>query len=483
MEVCVVGTGYVGLVTGTCLAYLGRSVICVDIDERKIQMLNQGKSPIYEPGLDQLIASGIQRGNLRFSTDLAGAVNDSEIIFIAVGTPPLPTGKADLSYVKAVAQSVGGAMDCLRRRVVVNKSTVPIGSGNWVEMLVKDGLQENPAYRERLAGLAAGQTDSGITGTSRKLNGIKAEDVFLVASNPEFLREGSAIADTFYPDRIVIGATDSYAAERLRALYEPIVEQTFVPPSSAPRQAGFTAVPVVTTDLASAEMIKYAANAFLATKISFANEIANICERVGADINEVVRGFGLDSRIGPKFLNAGVGWGGSCFGKDVSAIIDIANEYNYEPELLRSTVSVNKRQRHVPVMKLQEVLKIIKGKTIGLLGLAFKPETDDLRDAPALEIASELLEMGARVKAYDPIANTACIEQYPDLKIEYADSAIDLADDCDAVVIVTEWEEFRYLDLEKIGEVMNSKVLIDGRNVLDPEAVEAAGFKYRGIGR
>jgi UDPglucose 6-dehydrogenase len=469
VEVCVVGTGYVGLVTGTCLAYLGRSVVCVDIDERKIEMLRGGKSPIYEPGLDQLITNGIQRGNLRFSTDLNAAVNASEIVFIAVGTPPLPTGKADLSYVKAVAQSVGRAMDCERRRIVVNKSTVPIGSGNWVEMLVKDGLQENSAYRER----------SGITGNRK----ASAEDVFLVASNPEFLREGSAIADTFYPDRIVIGATDSYAAERLRALYEPIVEQTFVPPASAPRAAGFTAVPVVTTDLASAEMIKYAANSFLATKISFANEIANICERVGADIKEVVRGFGLDSRIGPKFLNAGVGWGGSCFGKDVSAIIDIANEYNYEPELLRSTVSVNKRQRHVPVLKLQEVLKIINGKTIGLLGLAFKPETDDIRDAPALEIARELLEMGARVKAYDPIANEACAKQYPDLKIEYSTDAISLAEDCDAIVVVTEWEEFKYLDLEKVGEVMHTKVLVDGRNVLDPEAVESAGFKYRGIGR
>lgn len=488
MEVCVVGTGYVGLVTGTCLAYLGRSVVCVDIDERKIQMLRKGKSPIYEPGLDQLITTGIQRGNLRFSTDLPTAVKESEIIFIAVGTPPLASGKADLSYVKTVAQSVGRAMDCERRRVVVNKSTVPIGSGNWVEMLVKEGLQENPAYRERQISIAAGQGTAGqgessTTGVGRRLNGIKPEDVFLVASNPEFLREGSAITDTFYPDRIVIGATDAYAAERLRALYEPIVEQTFVPPVSAPRPAGFTAVPVVTTDLASAEMIKYAANAFLATKISFANEIANICERVGADVQEVVRGFGLDSRIGPKFLNAGVGWGGSCFGKDVSAIIDIANEYNYEPELLRSTVSVNKRQRHVPVLKLQEVLKIIKGKTIGLLGLAFKPETDDLRDAPALEIAYELLEMGARVKAYDPIANEVCKKQYPDLKIEYASDAISLAEDCDAVVIVTDWEEFRYLDLAKVGEVMNSKVLIDGRNVLDPAAVEAAGFKYRGIGR
>ncbi len=478
MEVCVVGTGYVGLVTGTCLAYLGHAVACVDIDERKIEMLRQGKSPIYEPSLDQLVATSAQRGNLRFSTDLEASVRESEVIFIAVGTPPLPTGRADLSYVKAVAQSVGRALDCERRRVIVNKSTVPIGSGNWVEMLVGEGLNENPAWREKLASAQA----SGAT-ISRRLNSVKPEDFFLVASNPEFLREGSAITDTFYPDRIVIGASNGYATERLRALYEPIIEQTFTPPAMAPRPADFTAVPVVTTDLASAEMIKYAANAFLATKISFANEIANICERVGADIKEVVRGFGLDSRIGPKFLNAGVGWGGSCFGKDVSALIDIANEYSYEPELLHSTVKVNQRQRHVPVQKLQEVLKIIKGKTIGLLGLAFKPDTDDLRDAPALEIARQLIEMGARVKAYDPIANEACGRQHPDLKIEYAGSAVALAEDCDAVVIVTEWEEFRYLDLDQIGEVMRSKTLIDGRNVLDPKAVEEAGFKYRGIGR
>ncbi len=483
MNVCVVGTGYVGLVTGTCLAYLGRNVICVDIDERKINMLREGKSPIYEPGLDQLINIGVSRGNLRFSTDLATSLKESEIIFIAVGTPPLPSGRADLSYVKAVAQEVGRSLDCERRRVVVNKSTVPIGSGNWVEMLIKEGLNENPAYREKLAKAASAENTGASTATSRRLNSLKPEDIFLVASNPEFLREGSAITDTFYPDRIVIGATNGYAAERLRALYEPIVEQTFIPPASAPRPAAFTAVPVVTTDLASAEMIKYAANAFLATKISFANEIANICERVGADVKEVVRGFGLDSRIGPKFLNAGVGWGGSCFGKDVSALVDIAKEYGYEPSLLHSTVDVNKRQRHVPVHKLQEVLKIIKGKTIGLLGLAFKPETDDIRDAPALEIARELLEMGARVKAYDPIANDACRRQHPDLKVEYADDAVSLAEDCDALVVVTEWEEFRYLDLEKLGEVMNAKVLIDGRNILDPNAVEAAGFKYRGIGR
>jgi UDPglucose 6-dehydrogenase len=482
VNVCVVGTGYVGLVTGTCLAYLGRDVICVDIDERKIAMLRDGRSPIYEPGLDQLIATGMQRGKLTFSTDLPSSVRASEVIFIAVGTPPLPTGRANLSYVEAVAREIGRSLDCERRRVIVNKSTVPIGSGNWVEMLVKDGLSENDAYQEKVASVAQSQSGAP-TAISRRLPGVKPEDLFWVASNPEFLREGSAIADTFYPDRIVIGATDPRAAERLRALYEPIVEQTFTPPATAPRPAGFTAVPVVTTDLQSAEMIKYAANAFLATKISFANEVANICERVGADIKEVVRGFGLDSRIGPKFLNAGAGWGGSCFGKDVSALIDIAKEYGYEPSLLRSAVEVNRRQRQVVVHKLQETLKIIKGKTIGLLGLAFKPETDDLRDAPAIEIATQLLDMGARVKAYDPIANEACRAQHPDLKIEYAADALSLADDCDAIAIITEWKEFRYLDIEKIGEAMRTRVLIDGRNVLDPAAVMNAGFIYRGIGR
>jgi UDPglucose 6-dehydrogenase len=341
-------------------------------------------------------------------------------------------------------------------------------------MLIKAGLNENPSFKEaHQEGEAAGKRSSE----------LGADRFFIVASNPEFLREGSALKDSLYPDRIVIGAANAHATQRLRALYEPIIEQTFTPPSSAERPVGFTAVPVVTTDLASAEMIKYAANAFLATKISFANEIANICERVGADIKEVVRGFGLDDRIGPRFLNAGVGWGGSCFGKDVSALIDIAREYGYDPNLLRSTVDVNRRQRQVAVQKLQETLKIIKGRTIGLLGLAFKPETDDLRDAPALEIAQQLIAMGARVRAYDPVAMPACQKQHPELKMEYADDPIALATECDALVVVTEWEQFRQLDLKKLRAVMNTPVLIDGRNVLDREAVVAQGFNYRGIGR
>ncbi len=460
MQVCVVGTGYVGLVTGICLAYLGHSVTCVDIDERKIGMLKEGKSPIYEPGLDSLLGICQQRNLLEFTTDLPPIVKQSDVIFIAVGTPPLPSGRANLSFVEAVAKAIGLSLDNTRRRVVVNKSTVPVGVGNWVESLVKEGLRSN----EECAGL-------------------KPETLFAVASNPEFLREGSAIADTFYPDRIVLGASDSYAIEQLRELYKPLVEQTFNPPPSAARPAGFTAVPVVTTDLASAEMIKYAANAFLATKISFANEVANICERVGADIHEVVRGVGLDNRIGPRFLNAGLGWGGSCFGKDVSALVDIAHEYSYEPQILRATVDVNKEQRLIAVQKLQETLKIIKGKTIGLLGLAFKPNTDDLRDAPALTIAEKLLELGAKVKAYDPIANEDCRQQYPDLRIEYAENVLSLATDCDALVIVTEWEEFQHLDLNRLREVMNGNVIIDGRNVLDRQAARAANFKYRGIGR
>ncbi len=460
MEVCVIGTGYVGLVTGTCLAFLGRTVTCVDIDEDKIAALGRGEVPFYEPRLESLMLSGVKRGHLNFSTNLPQAVQNSEIIFIAVGTPPQPSGKPDLSAVEAVARAIGRALDHKRRRIIVNKSTVPIGSGNWVEMLIKEGLRENPEASES-----------------------SSQPMFSVASNPEFLREGTAIHDTLYPDRIVIGAADPYAIERLRALYEPIVEQTFNPPASSPRPADLTAVPVVTTDLASAEMIKYAANAFLATKISFANEIANICERVGADIKEVVRGFGLDSRIGPRFLNAGVGWGGSCFGKDLAALIDVANEYGYGPSLLTSTVEVNRRQRQLIVQKLQETLKIIKGRTIGLLGLAFKPETDDLRDAPAIEIARQLLEMGARVKAHDPVAVEACSAKHPQLKIEYSSDPLSLASGCDALVLVTEWEQFQHLNPVAIGETMNTKVIVDGRNMLDREAFEAAGFKYRAVGR
>jgi UDPglucose 6-dehydrogenase len=474
IEISIVGTGYVGLVTGVCLAYLGHSVTCVDKDESKIDALCEGRSPIYEPGLDTLLQEGMASGRLRFTTDLALA-SRAEVVFIAVGTPPQDDGAPDLKFVQEVARTLGQAIrecDDGILRIVVNKSTVPVGSGNWVEMLVREGQR----------------ADAAAAGGPRRTNGLGGEvgrgGNFVVASNPEFLREGSAIHDTLYPDRIVIGASDRRAIDVLRAVYEPILSQQFTPPASiAPRPDGFGAVPLVVTDLQSAEMIKYAANAFLATKISFANEIANICERVGADVTEVTRAIGLDQRIGVRFLNAGIGWGGSCFGKDLSALIRVAGEYTYDPELLRAAVAVNARQRHVVIRKLQSALKIIKGRTIGLLGLAFKPETDDLRDAPSLTIAEALIAMGARVKAYDPVAMDACFEQNPELDLMYAESAEDLVAGCDAVVLVTEWEAFQRLDLSRVAELMAGDVFIDGRNVFDPEALARAGLRGEGIGR
>lgn len=474
IKIGVVGTGYVGLVTGVCLAYLGHDVTCVDVDRSKIDALTEGRSPIYEPGLELLLKDGINSERLHFSTDVVSACA-AEVIFIAVGTPPRSDGYPDLSFVQDVARTIGhaiGRRDDDVLRVVVNKSTVPVGSGNWVEMLVREGQRAN------------GEGVTGPRKTDELALEVERSGRFVVASNPEFLREGSAIHDTLYPDRIVIGASDPRAVNALRTVYEPILSQQFTPPASiAPRPEGFGAVPLVVTDLASAEMIKYAANTFLATKISFANEVANICERVGADVAEVMRGIGLDKRIGTRFLNAGVGWGGSCFGKDVSALIQIANEYNYDPELLRASVAVNERQRQVVLRKLQRALKIVKGRTIGLLGLAFKPETDDLRDAPSLTIARALIEMGARVKVYDPIANDACYAQHPDLDLVYADSPEDLAAGCDAVVLVTEWEEFKRVDLGRLAEAMSGDVFIDGRNVFSSEAFERAGLRGEGIGR
>ncbi|MNR82138.1 UDP-glucose 6-dehydrogenase TuaD [compost metagenome] len=466
MNVCVIGTGYVGLVTGTCLAYLGHRVVCVDNNSQKIALLEAGKSPIYEPGLESLLDHGIHQGTLTFTMDLAEAVRGAEVVFIAVGTPPLPSGEPDLQYVEAVARGIGAAVTDKKVRVVVNKSTVPIGSGNWVEMLVEDG-----AYAHRP--LPAGNTPLRESDAPR----------FLVASNPEFLREGSAIGDTLYPDRIVLGAQTPEAVSKLRELYAPLLDQSFDAPSVALRPEGMRSVPLVTTDLASAEMIKYAANAFLATKISFINEVANLCEKVGADVTQVAKGIGLDTRIGSRFLNAGAGWGGSCFGKDVSALISIGREYQYEMEMLKATVSVNSQQRQRLIQKLQEALKILKGKTIGLMGLAFKPNTDDLRDAPALDVARQLIKMGARVKAYDPIAMPHCREQHPDLDVVYAESVDELAVGCDALVLMTEWDEFKAMDLMVVRGLVRTPVFLDARNALSPTACQGYGFHYVGVGR
>jgi UDPglucose 6-dehydrogenase len=458
MRVTVVGTGYVGTVTGACLAYMGHRVTCVDTDEAKIRVLQRGESPIYEPCLEELLRLGAQKGGLDFTTDLSTVAADSDVIFIAVGTPPLPSGEADLSYLEAAARSIGRAMDGSRFHVVVNKSTVPVGCGNLVETLVREGIDEvHPEKRHEIR--------------------------FGVASNPEFLREGNAVADSLYPDRIVVGTSDRRTMEMMQELYGPLVAQAFEPPPGVPRPAGMDQVRLLATDLTSAEMIKYAANAFLAMKIGFANEIANICERVGAEAPEVMAGIGLDSRIGARFLNPGVGWGGSCFGKDIHALLHMAQEYGYDSKLLKASLEVNNAQRHMVIQKLQEKLYILKGRTIGLLGLAFKPDTDDLRDAPSLYIAERLLQMGARVKAYDPIAMNACKQQRSDLKIRYCESVQEVAQESNALVVVTEWSEFRALDLPALAAVMANPILVDGRNIFRPETAAAAGFDYTGVGR
>ncbi|MGL5795887.1 MAG: UDP-glucose dehydrogenase family protein, partial [Waterburya sp.] len=401
-----------------------------------------GKSPIYEPGLDEIMQSTMAAGNLEFTTDLAAGVAHGEILFIAVGTPPLPTGESDTRYVEAVAKGIGTHLNG-GYKVIVNKSTVPIGSGDWVRRIVLDGVAEREA---EIAG-------------------------FDVVSNPEFLREGSAVYDTFNPDRIVLGSDSPKAIAMMQELYQPLVTRKFAEDKSLPR------VPVVVTDLSSAEMIKYAANSFLATKISFINEVANICDRVGADVTQVAKGIGLDSRIGNKFLQAGIGWGGSCFPKDVSALIHTADDYGYDAQLLKAAVEVNQSQRYLAIAKLQQTLTILKGKTIGLLGLTFKPDTDDLRDAPALDLIKELIRLGAKVKAYDPIITNQ------NLEIVLATNPEELATDCDALVLVTDWQEFKTLDYSALASKMNTPNLIDGRNFLERTVLEQAGFNYIGIGR
>lgn len=450
MRVCVIGTGYVGLVTGVCLAHSGHEVICIDNNEEKVKLMKSGQSPIYEPGLSELMQSSMQSGKIEFSSDLAAGVAHGEILFIAVGTPPLPTGESDTRYVEAVARGIGASLvSDSPFKVIVNKSTVPIGSGDWVRAIVLEGFKEKHP------------------GT--------ADPAFSVVSNPEFLREGSAIYDTFNPDRIVLGSKDATALDSMEKLYEPIVNRRFAEDKSLPP------VPVVKTDLASAEMVKYAANAFLATKISFINEVANVCDRVGADVVQVAAGIGLDSRIGPKFLQAGIGWGGSCFPKDVSALIHTAKDYGYEATLMQAAVSVNERQRSIAIEKLQQTLKILKGKTIGLLGLTFKPDTDDMRDAPALTLIEQLSRLGAKVKAYDPIVSQTGMRH--GLSNVYVETDPELlADGCDALVLVTDWAQFKTLDYAKMAKSMSNLVIIDGRNFLDRATLEGLGFHYVGVG-
>ncbi|MDX2245008.1 MAG: UDP-glucose/GDP-mannose dehydrogenase family protein [Leptolyngbyaceae cyanobacterium bins.302] len=469
MRVCVIGTGYVGLVTGACLAHTGHHVVCVDNNEEKVRLMKSGQSPIFEPGLSEILQSCIQAGTIEFTTDLQAGVEHGQVLFIAVGTPALPTGESDTRYVEAVARGIGAHLNG-EYKVIVNKSTVPIGSGDWVRMLVLDGYAEQQAGVE-IPVLAGGAMDVVAAATA-----LAKEPEFDVVSNPEFLREGSAVYDTFNPDRIVLGSNSQPAISLMQELYEPIVNRHF-----AENKTG-SPVPVVTTDLSSAEMIKYAANAFLATKISFINEVANICDRVGADVVEVAKGIGLDSRIGGKFLQAGIGWGGSCFPKDVSALIHTADDYGYEAHLLKAAVAVNQRQRLIVVEKLQQALKVLKGKTVGLLGLTFKPDTDDLRDAPALNIIEHLSRLGTKIKAYDPIISQTGMRHGLSNVIVETDPER-LADGCDALVVVTDWQEFRSLDYTKMGNLMHSRIIIDGRNFLNQDALEEIGFRYVGVGR
>ncbi|WP_017304836.1 UDP-glucose dehydrogenase family protein [Spirulina subsalsa] len=460
MRVCVIGTGYVGLVTGVCLSQIGHNVICIDNNEDKVKLMKAGQTPIYEPGLSELMQSCMAAGRLEFTVDLERGVQNSDILFIAVGTPALPNGESDTRYVEAVARGIGTHLND-GYKVIVNKSTVPIGSGDWVRMIVLDGVAER---QKTLVGAGGGGDET---------TEITAQ--FDVVSNPEFLREGSAVYDTFNPDRIVLGSNSQKALEMMQELYQPLVDRSFAEDKSLPP------VPVVLTDLNSAEMIKYAANSFLATKISFVNEIANICDRVGADVTQVAQGIGLDSRIGTKFLQAGLGWGGSCFPKDVSALIHTADDYGYDAELLKAAVSVNQRQRLIIIEKLQHELKILKGKVVGLLGLTFKPDTDDMRDAPALDLIEQLNRLGAKVKAYDPIVSQSGMSSGLSHVIVETDPER-LADGCDALVLVTDWKQFAHLDYGKLASLVNTKIIIDGRNYLDREAAEAAGFRYVGIG-
>jgi UDPglucose 6-dehydrogenase len=428
-NIAVIGVGYVGLVTGVCFADLGNRVVCVDINEAKIEGLKQGIMPIYEPGLEELVARNVRAGRLSFTVSYAEALKDAEFVFIAVGTPEGVDGEADLRYVRMAARSIAEHMD--HPLIIVNKSTVPVGTGDWVADIVRDSRNDDIE--------------------------------FAVVSNPEFLREGSAIHDFMYPDRVVLGSLRREAAERVAQLYLPL------------------RTTIMITDLRTAEMIKYASNAFLATRISFINEIATICEALGADVKEVALGMGYDKRIGHAFLDAGVGFGGSCFPKDVKALAYMAEIKGRHPQLLHAVMEINADQRRAVVRKLEQVLGQLRGRTIGLLGLAFKPNTDDMRESPAAHIARMLLTAGARVRGYDPVAMPVAARVLPE--VELADDPYTLADGADALVLVTEWNEFKNLDFERMRLRMRQPVLVDGRGMYDPQRMQEAGFRYLGIGR
>jgi len=435
MHICMIGTGYVGLVSGACFAEFGINVTCVDKIKEKIDKLNDGEVPIYEPGLDVIISKNVKDGRLEFTTDIAEAIKKSLVVFIAVGTPPLEDGSPDLSAIWEVAQTISENMNDYK--VIVNKSTVPVGTGKKLKKYITEHQKQK----------------------------VK----FSVCSNPEFLREGSAIEDFMRPDRIVIGVQDNEAIAIMKDLYSPLY---------------LMETPFLITNIESAEMIKYAANAFLASKISFINEVATLCEIVGADVHQVARGMGLDNRIGKKFLHPGPGYGGSCFPKDTWGFLQMAKENDYDLKLVRATIEVNELQKQRAIDKIVKALdNDVNGKTIGILGLSFKPNTDDMRDSPAIPIVRALTEQGAIVKAYDPVAMEEAGKILNGSNIKYCSNSYDVADNSDALVFVTEWNQFRKLEMERIKDMLKTPIIVDLRNIYDPQTMRDLGYTYIGVGR
>lgn len=432
MHIAVVGTGYVGLVTGACFAEFGVDVTCVDVDEGKIDRLRQGVMPIYEPGLEQLVSKNTQAGRLRFTTDLQGAVEQALVIFLAVGTPPKEDGSPDMSFVESAAGSIADHMNGYK--VIVTKSTVPIGTGENLRQIIND----------------------------RK----KTRANFGIVSNPEFLREGAAINDFMRPDRVVIGSRDEEAIAIMKDLYRPLY---------------LIEAPFVITSLEAAELTKYAANAFLATKISFINEIANLCDKIGCDVHDVARGIGMDKRIGGKFLHPGPGFGGSCFPKDTRALSSVARAFQCDSLIVDAVIEVNERQRKEMLAKVERLVGSLEGLRAAVLGLAFKPETDDMREAPSVEIIRGLIGRGAKVRAYDPVAKEEAMKVLPE--IDYADDEYSAVEDADLLVFVTEWNQFRALDMSRIRDLMKTPRIADLRNIYDPDDIRELGFEYVGVGR
>ena len=432
MHIAVIGTGYVGLVSGACFAEFGTDVICVDVDTSKIEKLNNGIIPIYEPGLDAIVKKNVEAGRLHFTTDIKSAVERAQVVFLAVGTPPQADGTPDMSYYRQAAKDVAESMNDYK--VLVTKSTVPVDTGKWL----RDFIQEN----------------------------IKIETEFGVASNPEFLREGAAITDFMRPDRVVIGSNEDRAIEVMKELYRPLF---------------LIETPIVITSLEAAELIKYAANAFLATKITFINEVANLCDAIGCDVHDVARGMGMDNRIGRKFLHPGPGYGGSCFPKDTRALTTVADQYGVETLIVDAVIEANERQRDAMIPKIEKLVGNLSGKKIGILGLSFKPETDDMRESPAIEIISELIKRGASIKAFDPVAMEESTHFITG--IEYANDEYDAIAGADAMVIVTEWNQFRALDLERVKSLLVEPKIADLRNIYEPKEMREMGFEYVGVGR